>query len=130
MHILTIKTNEPTAEVSLHQDNKQLAHIAWQGHRQLSVTIHEKIEELLKKQNKKYGDLEGIAFFAGPGSFTGLRIGATVASALSYSLQIPVVSAKGKDWQTWAVTELKNGADDKTAKPFYGKEPRITKPRK
>jgi tRNA threonylcarbamoyladenosine biosynthesis protein TsaB len=130
MLILSIKTNEPTSEVGLFGLGNAPVQTAWQGHRQLSVTIHKKIEELLNTHNKELRDIEGIAFFAGPGSFTGLRIGAAVAGSLAYGLQVPIVSAKGKDWQKQAAEKLENGEDEKKVRLFYGKEPRITTPKK
>lgn len=48
------------------------------------------IDEILKKHNLELKDLEGIEVNTGPGSFTGLRVGATVANALSFALKIPV----------------------------------------
>lgn len=55
------------------------------------------IEEILKKNKLDYKDLEAIEVEAGPGSFTGLRVGVSVANALGYSLQIPVNGKKIED---------------------------------
>ncbi len=52
------------------------------------------IEESLKKQNKTIKDITEIEVFTGPGSFTGLRVGVSIANALGYALKIPV---NGKD---------------------------------
>lgn len=48
------------------------------------------IEKLLNQNNLEYKDLIGIEVTTGPGSFTGLRVGVSVANALGYSLGIPV----------------------------------------
>lgn len=48
------------------------------------------IEKALKKANKNLGDLTEIAVNEGPGSYTGTRVGVSIANALAYSLQIPV----------------------------------------
>lgn len=48
------------------------------------------IEEILKKNKKKLQDLTEIEVNLGPGSFTGLRIGVTVANTLGFVLDIPV----------------------------------------
>lgn len=48
------------------------------------------IDKLLKQNNLEYKDLKGIEVATGPGSFTGLRVGVSVANALGYSLGIPV----------------------------------------
>ena len=48
------------------------------------------ILELLQTHGLQITDLTGITVDTGPGSFTGLRVGVSVANALSYALQIPV----------------------------------------
>lgn len=48
------------------------------------------IEETLSLHNKTIHDIESIDVFTGPGSFTGLRVGVSVAQALGWSLNIPV----------------------------------------
>lgn len=107
--------------------------------RKMAFKILEFIEECLNNKNIKYQDLDGIGFFAGPGSFTGLRIGATVVNTLSDSLKIPVVAvhqgSEGgvstyEEWLKFAELRLKNDENDKIAMPFYGRDARITKPRK
>ena len=52
------------------------------------------ITELLKKEGKKLEDIKEIEVNTGPGSFTGLRVGVSVANALGWGLEIPV---NGKD---------------------------------
>jgi len=48
------------------------------------------IANLLEKKGKDIRDLKKIKINVGPGSFTGLRVGVSVANALSWSLGIPV----------------------------------------
>lgn len=48
------------------------------------------LEEVLEKEERKITDISEIKTAPGPGSFTGLRVGVSVASALGYLLQIPV----------------------------------------
>jgi len=130
MLILTIRTDNPEAEIGLYNGEQQLAYEKWMAHRQLSDTLHHKIEDALKTQGKTWQDVAGIVAFEGPGSFTGLRIGLTVANALSYSIEIPVVAAKGDDWITHGIHRLQAGEQDEVALPFYGKDANITTPRK
>jgi len=52
------------------------------------------IEKILKKQKVEYKDLKEIEVETGPGSFTGLRVGVSVANALGFSLGIPVNGKK------------------------------------
>jgi tRNA threonylcarbamoyladenosine biosynthesis protein TsaB len=48
------------------------------------------ITELLKENNLEFPDLKAIEVEKGPGSYTGLKVGAAVANALGFSLNIPV----------------------------------------
>ncbi len=52
------------------------------------------IDEILKKHSLKPEDLSEIQVNAGPGSFTGLRIGLAIANAMSFVLKIPVNGKK------------------------------------
>lgn len=52
------------------------------------------IEEVLKREGKTFKDIKEIEVYEGPGSFTGLRVGVSVANALGFSLGVPV---NGKD---------------------------------
>lgn len=55
------------------------------------------IEKILKKNGLEFKDLTGIEVETGPGSYTGLKVGVSVANALGYSLGIPV---NGKEIET------------------------------
>ena len=52
------------------------------------------IEQILKQRRLEFKDLKGIEVETGPGSFTGIRVGVSVANALGFSLGIPVNSKK------------------------------------
>ena len=52
------------------------------------------IEQILAEHKLKLTDITAITVASGPGSFTGLRVGATVANALGYLLDIPVNGKK------------------------------------
>ncbi|MGB6881722.1 MAG: tRNA (adenosine(37)-N6)-threonylcarbamoyltransferase complex dimerization subunit type 1 TsaB [Microgenomates group bacterium] len=62
------------------------------------------IDELLKKKRKKLEDITEIEVNTGPGSFTGLRVGVSVANALGWALGVPV---NGKDLRKGEVIEIK-----------------------
>jgi len=55
------------------------------------------IDKLLKKHGLEIKDVTQIKVNLGPGSFTGVRVGASVANALGFSLKIPVNSKKVGD---------------------------------
>jgi tRNA threonylcarbamoyladenosine biosynthesis protein TsaB len=62
------------------------------------------IVEVLKKEKKKFEDITEIEVNPGPGSFTGLRVGVSVANALGWTLDVPV---NGKDLKKGEVTKIK-----------------------
>lgn len=128
--ILAIRTDQPEAELYLLKNGKIIAEIKWPAHRELADTILEKIESLLITANAKQPSLEGIVVFTGEGSFTGLRIGTTVANAIAYSNNIPIVAASGADWLEDGVKNLKNAEPGKLVAPVYHSEPNITKSKK
>ena len=130
MLILTLRTDKPEAEVGLFEGDDKLAYSTWQAHRQLAETIHLKIRELLESQGRSLAELEGILVFKGPGSFTGLRIGISVANSLAYSLDIPIVSTGGASWVGKGISNIAAGADEHAALPEYGSPPHITTPKR
>lgn len=52
------------------------------------------IEEIIKKHNAELKSLTSIEVNIGPGSFTGLRVGVSVANALGFALKIPINNKK------------------------------------
>ncbi|MGH7237434.1 MAG: tRNA (adenosine(37)-N6)-threonylcarbamoyltransferase complex dimerization subunit type 1 TsaB [Candidatus Saccharimonadales bacterium] len=130
MLILTIRTDKPEAEIGLFENDKKLAYETWPAHRQLAETIHTQIDKLLMRKGRTLAQVEGIVCFAGPGSFTGLRIGVTVANTLGYGLEIPIVAARTEKWIDLGIKKLLGGENDQIALPYYGSPVHITQPRK
>ncbi len=130
MKILTIRTDKPEAEVGLYDGVIQTDYKTWQAHRQLAETIHLKIAQLLTSNNTDLQALEGIVIFQGPGSFTGLRIGITVANALAASLKIPIAAARHDGWINSGIDSLLVGANDQLVLPEYGALPNVSTPKK
>lgn len=125
--ILWIKTDQPDAHIKLTKNDMVLAQETWHAHRELSNTLLLKIDKLLQGVDATLKDLEAVYVYKGPGSFTGLRIGVTVANSLGYSLSVPVC---GIDDQVWRSGEYAESADSQYALPEYGAEANITKQKK
>lgn len=129
MIILTIRTDKPEAEIGLFNDRTRIDYVTWTAHRALAETLHMKIRDLLKLHGYSLHDINGVACFKGPGSFTGLRIGLTTGNALAYGLDVPVVSETGDAWIDNAVKRLMEGKTEVIAMPEYGADVHITKPK-
>lgn len=128
--ILTIRSDKPEAEIALLNGDKKLDEIIWTAHRELGNTIHVKIRELLEKNKHELRDLKGIVCYEGPGSFTGLRIGLTVANTMASELKIPIVGKTGPDWQEKGVKQIMAEKNEELVMPEYGRDPHITKQKK
>jgi tRNA threonylcarbamoyladenosine biosynthesis protein TsaB len=128
--ILAIRADKPRAELYLCNDTAKLAELKWQAHLKLAETLNAKIEEILNKSSISYKDLDGVVIFKGPGSFTGLRIGMSVANALAYAQTISIVATAGEEWLELGNKALAGGHNDKLAIPEYGAPAHTTQPRK
>jgi len=131
-YILTIRTDKPEAEVGVYDmDGKQLSYHAWLAHRQLSSTLLGVIRDELAKQQAAFDDIGNVLVFRGPGSFTGLRIGITVANTLAHGLNKPIVGvADGDRWLERGLERLRQGENDQLVMPEYGAEAHITQQKK
>lgn len=58
------------------------------------------VEELLKEHALTLGNLDSIEVNEGPGSFTGVRVGVSIANALAFALGIPVNDTKIENGKT------------------------------
>jgi tRNA threonylcarbamoyladenosine biosynthesis protein TsaB len=127
--IMTLKTATSTTELQLIQpDGTLLVQDTWESDRQLSSQLLEHLSQLLGRQRLTWDALIGVVVFRGPGSFTGLRIGITVANAIAYAQEIPIVGTMGDDWVPAGLKRLASGQTDTQVLPHYGAPPNITKP--
>lgn len=82
------------------------------------------IKNLLKKHKVKLEDLKVICVYIGQGSFTGVRVGVTVANSLAWSLNIPVIGFKGEVNQG-DICKLKSEKFTKIALPYYSRQAKL-----
>ncbi len=130
MLILAFRTDQPESEIKLLENGRVLAEDSWQAHRQLAETLHQRLAQNLKNANKSWQDIGGVIVYKGPGSFTGLRIGLSVANALAMSQNIPIVGTSGKQWAKDGVDMLSANKNDHKVIPEYGAPAHITQPRR
>ncbi|MFP7379674.1 tRNA (adenosine(37)-N6)-threonylcarbamoyltransferase complex dimerization subunit type 1 TsaB [Bacillus paralicheniformis] len=90
MTILAIDTSNLTLGVALVKDGKVIAEHISHLKKNHSVRAMPAIDELLKECGLEPNDLTQIAVAKGPGSYTGVRIGVTIAKTLAWSLNIPI----------------------------------------
>lgn len=93
--ILFLDTSDnKKTEVAVTIDGKKFTKIAqnsWSSQKLLPL-----VEELLNENKIKLTDVSEIKFHEGPGSYTGLRVGAAVANTLAYLLKIQINGKKNQ----------------------------------
>ena len=87
-------SNNKLITVQLENNGKLLEEISSDSKILKSQAVLPLIDKLLKNNHLELSDLEEITVFEGPGSFTGLRVGVSIANALGFLLQIPVNNKK------------------------------------
>ena len=92
-HLLCIETTTTQCSVALCADG-ELSTLAQSNHEnyQHAQLLHIYVDKVLSKHNLKPSDLAAIALSSGPGSYTGLRIGAAAAKGLCYANDIPLIA--------------------------------------
>ncbi len=129
--ILCIRTDQPEVHVAvLDTDGAVVVERRWEAHRTLARDLLKVCDELMREAHSSLSSVSGIVVYRGPGSFTGLRIGCTIANTIAYSSPVPIIGADGEDWIAQGVSHLKREENDESVLPEYGANPRITKPRK
>lgn len=88
---LFIDTSTSTATVALYNNEKPISIIKEENMQDISSHIMPMIDKLFNNNNLRINQVNKIFVVNGPGSFTGLRIGVTIAKTLAWSLKIPVV---------------------------------------
>ncbi len=95
MRILAVDTTGKTASAAIWENNTLLAEYTIHDKMTHSQTIMPMIEQICKRFD--LSTIEYIACSCGPGSFTGLRIGAATAKGLALGRDIPLVAVPTLD---------------------------------
>jgi len=90
MKLLVLDTSTEYCSAALWLDGRIHARrlLAEQRHSSLLLPM---VDELLRESELSLRQLDGIAYGAGPGSFTGLRIACAVTQGLAFGADLPVV---------------------------------------
>ena len=92
MKILAIDASGIVASVAIASEDEMIAEYTIKNKKTHSQTLLPMIDKVLKFTETDIKDIDYIAVTEGPGSFTGLRIGAATAKGLAQACNIPIVS--------------------------------------
>ena len=98
--LLGLETSGWTCSVGLSRDNRLQMEIATHLKHIHSTHLAPFVERVLKTLRVSPAHLSALVVSAGPGSFTGLRIGYSLAKGLAHTLQIPLIEVPTLD--VWA----------------------------
>jgi len=90
--ILQIETATTVCSVALAEEGNILAYKEVEQRNIHAEAITVFIDELFQTTSKQYKDLYAVAVSCGPGSYTGLRIGISVAKGLCFALDKPLIA--------------------------------------
>lgn len=88
---LGIETANTPLSIAVIKDGKVMAEVVQNIKLTHSVGAMPAIEEVMNKAGITSAEIDAVAVSEGPGSYTGVRIGVTLAKTLAWSLQKPVV---------------------------------------
>jgi tRNA threonylcarbamoyladenosine biosynthesis protein TsaB len=90
MNLLAIETATDVLSIAVLAGDRMLEHSSPAGQRQAELVLAE-IDRLLARAGLTVRDLDAVAFGAGPGSFTGLRIACGVVQGIAAARALPVL---------------------------------------
>lgn len=90
MRLLTIDTSTSSCSVALTDGERLLGEFLLAGGQALSSRLFDQVDSLLKATGMEMNDLDGFGIALGPGSFTGLRIGAAAIKGMALATGKPV----------------------------------------
>ena len=115
MYQLLIDSSNKFLSVGLAKDGKvvdKICYEAWQRQSEMMVT---EIDNILKRNEIKKSDLDAVVVGVGPGSYTGVRIGVTIAKTIAYALKIKLYAKsslsllKHREFPTICVFNARSG---------------------
>ena len=102
MRILAFETSAKAASVAVLEDGKLLAEYYQNSGQTHSRTVMQMAENLLANCDLTVSDVDAGAVAAGPGSFTGVRIGVAAAKGFCWGRQIPCCGVSTLEAMAWS----------------------------
>ena len=91
LKILALDSSGLVASVALAEDDNLIAEYTVQYKKTHSQTLLPMLEEIVRMVEMDLSTVDAIAVAAGPGSFTGLRIGSATAKGMAFALGKPII---------------------------------------
>lgn len=102
MRILAFETSAKAASTALLEDGRLIAESFQNNGLTHSRTLMKMAEDLLQNCGLSPSDIDAVAAAAGPGSFTGVRIGVSAAKGFAWGREIPCRGVSTLEAMAWA----------------------------
>lgn len=112
--ILSIETSTSVCSVALHDKGEVVAFLEEQKPNSHAAILTVLIEKLLSDCKVPVEKLDALAISSGPGSYTGLRIGVSVAKGICFALNKPLISVSTLQIIAAHAISISNISNDKT----------------
>ncbi len=91
MKYLFLDTASFYVNIAIIVDNKIVAQFSELNNQKLSENVFVYIDKIFKESNIKMNEIDKVFIVNGPGSFTGVRVGLTIAKTMAWTLKIPII---------------------------------------
>ncbi|HKH61389.1 MAG TPA: tRNA (adenosine(37)-N6)-threonylcarbamoyltransferase complex dimerization subunit type 1 TsaB [Flavitalea sp.] len=119
--ILNLDTSTDKASICIASDGEAIALVENHQQKDHASWIHSAINQILQQCKYTIHDLQAVAVTAGPGSYTGLRVGMATAKGICYTLNIPLITENTLRAMALAIKQAykeKNGAEKRLFCPM------------
>ena len=109
MKIIAIDSSGLVASVAIATEEALIAEYTVNFKKTHSQTLLPMLDEVSKMIDLEMDEIDAIAVAAGPGSFTGLRIGSATAKGLAYAINKPIIAVPTVDalsMNMWGIKDL------------------------
>ena len=95
--LLAIDTSTDDSGIALYDGVRVLAECAWHSGRRHAEQVLPLIDHLMQRLDLRPADLTAVAVATGPGSWSGLRVGMSLAKAIAESRGLPIIGVPTLD---------------------------------
>lgn len=106
--LLAVDTASRWASVALYDETGLISEFNWRCTSNHTAEVMPTIDLMIRQAHSQIENLEAVATARGPGSFTGLRIGMSIAKGLCLALDIPIITIPTLDIIAYATGDPGN----------------------
>ena len=88
--VLSLDTFSENLGIAIFLEDKLIYHLSIYKFKPFSEVLVKKLDDIFKELSLNKREIKKVVINKGPGSYTGLRVGISIAKTISYSLNIPI----------------------------------------